>query len=707
MNRLAKSLLIGLLEDESKVIAFYGGGFKPPTKGHFEVVKKTLQDYPEITKFYIVIGSGVRNGITQKESKAIWEIYQPYLSDKIEIVEAQSPLKYISTYTKENPDIKIYVAIGTREGDEDDAKDFIQRKEFFSKSEGNIEVLNIVTGGGVSGTKARKFAGESKEEFFKYLPNEITDEEREQIYNYISPVLKENQSTQENFDYAPYLKSLVSYMINQGLQIQPLPKVKFITRDTKNALDFFGKTAYYDPENQTITLYTFGRLPKDVLRSFAHEMIHHKQKLENKIGGGVIKTTNIHDDPFLKEMEEEAFLTGNMMFRGWSDSKNPNKMDITLHEIFLDIPKFNHPKTIQEHLNSTLNEIILNPDNAVDIEGNLTDGKFTVGNQTYIYNIKEFPTPSYYRPGLFYNIEFHPKGNPTSEPQGGKENYVKILSTMYKIILDFTQQEQPEYIGIASLDNQGSKNYHSVYANLTDNKSNRIPGYFRKDVSLRFNGPRGSGRMIVLKKSTKPLNEGRYDKISNTVSSQIFNQWKQDFTSKAKKGFFEETYVSNGIEFDIIATLKFIPNSESLKVDGGLEETEDGYTIYVDFEIDPESLPEMWSEISMNLKDVIRHEIEHITQSNIEIFPSKYIEDDQFMRNLIQMDLLPSAQYFKLEKEIDAQLQGMYFRAKKEKRPLIDVLNAYLDLQDITPEQKEEILDIWRTRAKALSLPKF
>ena len=106
MNKLAKSLLIGLLEDESKVIALYGGGFKPPTKGHFEVVKKTLQDHPEITKFYIVIGSGIRNGITQNESKTIWGIYKPYLSDKIEVVETQSPLKYISNFSKENPDIK-------------------------------------------------------------------------------------------------------------------------------------------------------------------------------------------------------------------------------------------------------------------------------------------------------------------------------------------------------------------------------------------------------------------------------------------------------------------------------------------------------------------------------------------------------------------------------------------------------------------------
>ena len=49
----------------------------------------------------------------------------------------------------------------------------------------------------------------------------------------------------------------------------------------------------------------------------------------------------------------------------------------------------------------------------------------------------------------------------------------------------------------------------------------------------------------------------------------------------------------------------------------------------------------------------------------------------------------------------------MYFRAKKEKRPFGDVINTYLDAQDITPEEKEKIINLWRSRRKALSLPQF
>ena len=146
----------------------------------------------------------------------------------------------------------------------------------------------------------------------------------------------------------------------------------------------------------------------------------------------------------------------------------------------INIPKFNQSKTFIDNLCESLHEIVLSKENAVDVEGSLTDGQFVVGDQKYIYKIKEFPTPPNYDPGLFYNIEFYPEENPSSEPQKGKENYVKILSTMYKVIVDFTEQEKPKYIGIASLDNEGSKSYHTIYANLTDNKFNRIPGYFRK-----------------------------------------------------------------------------------------------------------------------------------------------------------------------------------------------------------------------------------
>lgn len=168
---------------------------------------------------------------------------------------------------------------------------------------------------------------------------------------------------------------------------------------------------------------------------------------------------------------------------------------------FIDLEKFNHPLSLHENLWNTINEITLNPDNAVEIFGDLINGKFQVGETIYTYDIKQVKNP-YGDEGRFFNIMFHPDNNITSTPTSAasKEEYIKILNTMYKIILEFAEEAEPEYIGISSLDNNGSKNYHMVYANLTDNKYNRIPGYFRKDVNLPFNTPHGKGRFVVLKR---------------------------------------------------------------------------------------------------------------------------------------------------------------------------------------------------------------
>jgi phosphopantetheine adenylyltransferase len=648
MNKLSKYLLMGLLEQESKIVALYGGGFKPPTKGHFEVIKKTLADHPEIDKFYIVVGSGLRNNISQDESTSIWEIYKKYLPNNVEIVKSQSPLSYIKKYLQDNPDNITYAVVGTREGDENDIKDFTQRKEFFEKYSNKVQVLNIITSKGISGTSARKAAMSSKEDFLNFLPDGLTEDEQDIIFEYVKSVIQEEVTQSElndiekiadewfedygidvvftkhfiervnderngkpisseeledlftqtaekygeklanlpddyqavlfklrndinlpfalnydekndemdlvaktvmrkrnfqtsnpkltlqeiysepsEYDYPKLIKSFTKYMLDKGMNIKPLPKLRFIKDDIENANNFFGKTAYYDPNQRLIVLYTMSRHPKDVMRSFAHEMIHHIQNCEGRLNN--IQTQDTNEDGDLPEIEREAYEKGNMTFRNWTD---------------------------------TLTESI--------------------------------------------------------------------------------------------------------------------------------------------------IFEGRYDKTSNTVSSNIFNHWKNDFKSGKKQSILKLTIEDSDVNFDLIAKIKFTNEGEELKVDGGLKETIDGdYIIVVDFEVDKNILPEMWSEISMNLKDVIRHEIEHITQSDPEIYPSKFMDSDQLIRNLINAKMLPKSQYFKLEKEVDANLQGMYFRAKKEKRPFKDVINSYLDSQNISPKEKEEILNIWRSRISLLNLPKF
>jgi hypothetical protein len=119
----------------------------------------------------------------------------------------------------------------------------------------------------------------------------------------------------------PYLASLTQYMINSGMELAPLPKVIF-KNDKINAEDVLSRTAHYNPNNNSITLFISKRHPKDILRSYAHEMIHHNQNLENRLNN--ISTTNINEDDYLKEIEREAYEKGNMIFRGWENQYKQN-----------------------------------------------------------------------------------------------------------------------------------------------------------------------------------------------------------------------------------------------------------------------------------------------------------------------------------------------------------------------------------------------
>ena len=99
------------------------------------------------------------------------------------------------------------------------------------------------------------------------------------------------------------------------------PPRLFLRQDTTNADNPLGKTAYYNPQAKSVTLYITGRHPKDVMRSLSHELVHHKQNCggefdnETEMGEGYAQ-----NNPHLRGMESEAYQMGNMCFRDWEDS---------------------------------------------------------------------------------------------------------------------------------------------------------------------------------------------------------------------------------------------------------------------------------------------------------------------------------------------------------------------------------------------------
>ena len=138
----------------------------------------------------------------------------------------------------------------------------------------------------------------------------------------IKEVLKEVLDP-KTFDFGPLIDSLTASMENDGLKLKPYPRIRMVHDEEANADNFFGMTAYYDPNNREIVLYTLGRHPKDIMRSYAHELVHVHQHNEDRLHD--IKTDNVNADKHLENLEREAYETGNIMFRSWTNSITEKK----------------------------------------------------------------------------------------------------------------------------------------------------------------------------------------------------------------------------------------------------------------------------------------------------------------------------------------------------------------------------------------------
>jgi len=608
------------------MIALYPGAFKPPHRGHFEVVKSLLDgnhngrvytkdDYKDagtsalsgksskvekINKVIVFPGSQERNGITKSESMAIWNIYAKYLPG-LEVLDGEkNPMFAAKEYAKANPDEKFYAITGIR--GEEDLIDLRRITTFTNTPHVQGLVIPAAKGNNVRATQLRSAALSgnlddlrdffpkqlSREELLKILkmlkdniiaemmnqkmetlfeemfaseepvkeytpPVDTKNVDRQKLtylYDYIGRLLPSdasanfkdthfivtresesiNESKKELPEYTNRIASVLEYMLDQKMKIVPLPEINTI-QDEENAKNFFGKTAYYDPNKKEVVLYTTGRHPKDIVRSFVHEMIHHMQNLEGRLGN--INTQNTNEDDHLMEIEKEAYLLGNITFRNWEDSiKNKNVMA-----------------------------------------------------------------------------------------------------------------------------------------------------------------------------------EGKYDKISNDLSSAVFKVFKDAYDKgKEVKDTFRigpepDADYEHNLEFDLNIYMKL--SKDRYSVDGGANAgyDKDGDEIQplinVVFEL-PKDVN--WRDVSFDIKDVIRHEIEHLTQDGENLKQGKYIPDDQDLRDLIDNGLLDKDNYYKLPKEVDAMIQGMYFKAKKSKTPFEDVVNQYFDRAKVTAKERPIIKSLWNKRLPALGI---
>ena len=123
--------------------------------------------------------------------------------------------------------------------------------------------------------------------------------------------------------FLPYSQEVMGY--------ESTPDIR-LASDPDNSKNPLGKTAYYEPEHSAITVYIDGRHPKDIMRSISHELVHHAQNQRGELAGtaGIGEQGYAQNNDHLRNMEREAYETGNLCFRDWEDgikSENPNMFE--------------------------------------------------------------------------------------------------------------------------------------------------------------------------------------------------------------------------------------------------------------------------------------------------------------------------------------------------------------------------------------------
>jgi len=128
---------------------------------------------------------------------------------------------------------------------------------------------------------------------------------------------KVNNRTGSPVEYENEIHSLCDFAQNR-IGFEKPPSI-FLNDDKANANSTLAKTGYYTPDTMEIHVFATGRHPKDILRSIAHELVHHGQHMRGELDmDGYSGKGYAQKNPKLRRAEMEA--NDPMLFRDWEDS---------------------------------------------------------------------------------------------------------------------------------------------------------------------------------------------------------------------------------------------------------------------------------------------------------------------------------------------------------------------------------------------------
>ena len=235
--------------------------------------------------------------------------------------------------------------------------------------------------------------------------------------------------------------------------------------------------------------------------------------------------------------------------------------------------------------------------------------------------------------------------------------------------------------------------------------------------------------------------EGMYDKLTGQINKDVFKTLKnaikgsgtqekpkkfkgyevrkdpmpmvgtmQDMFQSEKRALYVGDYSDSVSGVEVEVELKVAVTEDGVEpgkffIDGSAEADSDFPSLEVNIGIHPNDVNgSVFSKIQPVLRDLVRHEIEHLThgRGSAALKPSKVMRGDKAARVKIRGNEENYYKYYLLPKEVDANIHGLYSKAKTMKQPYQKVVDDYLDsLVDdgiISKKNRELIYKTWKTR---------
>lgn len=206
-------------------------------------------------------------------------------------------------------------------------------------------------------------------------------------------------------------------------------------------------------------------------------------------------------------------------------------------------------------------------------------------------------------------------------------------------------------------------NWYKV-SNFNDSNSRKIVSYIIKDIKQKYKN-----------------NKNKYTPINGAINIDQLNIEDEKLKKHIVKYNIKYLSFSDEKEYFTVSAFfdeKTFPPSISL-------------FIYINYEY-ANNIDLILEKLYYKLIETVRHEVTHVYQNYDQ--QNELIKKIQFTYNILEKE----EQYLLADTEVQSYVEGLYFRAKKERKPFTVVLDEFLKPRFFTLFKSNKNLDLMKVK---------